>query len=85
MKIRAALRLKGIPDAEINRAFAETDGADYRLMMKEVLTSKFRSLQFDPDNEAETYKATQKLLRFAASRGFEADEVFSIIHELKAV
>ena len=35
-------------------------------------------------NEAETYKATQKLLRFAASRGFEADEVFSIIHELKA-
>lgn len=85
MKIRAALRLKGIPDAEINRAFAETDGADYRLMMKEVLTSKFRTLQFDPGNEAETYKATQKLLRFAASRGFEADEVFSIIHELKAV
>ena len=53
LKIRAALSMKGIPDAAINRAFAETDDTDYRLMMKEVLASKFRSLQFDPDNEAE--------------------------------
>ncbi len=85
MKIRAALRQKGISDSYIDQAFSETDDADYRLMMKKVLISKFQNLQFNPEDKAETYKAMQKLLRFAASRGFEADEVFSIIHELKTI
>lgn len=83
MKIRAALRMKGIGNSDIEAALTDADDGTYREMMRNVLMAKFRTLDFNPEDEGETYKATQKLLRFAASKGFEADEVFRIIERLK--
>lgn len=83
LKMRAALRMKGIADADIDAALSDIDGDGYREMLEKVLRSKLRSIGFDANDEAETYKALQKLFRFAASRGFEADEVSRAIHRLR--
>ena len=48
----------------------------------QVISAKLRSLKFDPSDRRAGYLAAQKLARFAASRGFEADAVFREIEHL---
>ena len=52
------------------------DGDHYREILRGVLERKFNSLSFDADNREESYKALQKLVRHAASRGFEPELIF---------
>lgn len=83
IKITQALRLKGISRNDIEQSFAEViDEAHYRDILRMVLQQKVRTLKFDPDDREETYKAVQKLVRFAAGRGFEADLIFQETDEL---
>lgn len=77
IKMTQALRLKGIRRSVIDEAMAEhIDEARYREVLRHILNQKVRTLSFDPNDREETYKAMQKLVRFAASRGFEPDLIF---------
>lgn len=77
IKMTQALRLKGIGRRTIDDAMKEViDEARYRDVLRSILQQKARTLTFDPEDRAETYKALQKLVRFAASRGFEPELIF---------
>lgn len=83
LKIEQALRLKGIERDHISAAFeSELIDEDYRDTLLDLLRAKVRTLRFDPTDRKATYLATQKLLRFAASRGYEADLIFDCIDQL---
>ena len=60
----------------------EIDEKTYRQTLRELLSAKLRSLKFDPSDRRASYLAAQKLARFAASRGFEAEAVFREIEHL---
>lgn len=90
IKIQQALRLKGLPDSDIRQALSDLDeelGDDYRRILKDALEQKARSLGLslaetaeEEDCEAsERYARRQKLIRFAAGRGFTMDEILSLL------
>ncbi len=72
VKMCAALRLKGISDADISAACAEIDEEEYRGVLRRLVRQKRRAL-----TDSESPAARQKIVRFLASRGFEANFVFS--------
>lgn len=77
IKMTQALRLKGLDRQVINEAITEViDETHYRSVLRSVLEGKLRTLRFDPADRDETYKTLQKLVRFAASRGFEPELIF---------
>lgn len=77
LKMAQALRLKGISRRTIDSAFDEViDEGHYREVLRHILDHKVSTLTFDADDREATYKAVQKLVRFAASRGFEPDLIF---------
>lgn len=77
IKMTQALRLKGISRRMIDEAMAEViDPEHYREVLRGILQQKARTLNFDPEDREDSYKALQKLVRFAASRGFEPDLIF---------
>ena len=59
--------------------------AHYLEILKRVLASKIRTLSFDADDRREALKATQKLVRFAASRGFEPHLIFDTLHQFQSL
>lgn len=65
-KTRQALKLRGVPQAEIDAALDEIDEEEYECGLRELLAAKARSVKAKND-----YERRQKLLRFAAGRGFE--------------
>ena len=83
LKVREALRMKRLADADIRHALADIDDDSYRRSLRRLLKSKAASIDFDPTNAQEAYKATMKLLRFAASRGFEYEVASRAIAELQ--
>lgn len=83
LKIAQALRLKGIDRRDIDEAFDEIIDEDhYREILQRVIESKRRTLRFDVSDSRAVYAATQKLVRFAASRGFESYLIFDLIEEI---
>lgn len=77
IKMTQALRLKGIGRRTIDVAMDEVIVDEhYREILRGVLERKFNTLNFDADNREESYKALQKLVRHAASRGFEPELIF---------
>lgn len=77
IKMTQALRLKGISRRMIDEAMAEVIAPEhYREVLRGILQQKARTLNFDPEDREDSYKALQKLVRFAASRGFEPDLIF---------
>lgn len=66
MKIAYALRGKGIDEVSVSAALAEIDEREYEEILREVLAVKARGLRAATDAER-----IAKLVRFAASRGFE--------------
>ncbi len=86
LKISQALRQKKFSAREVETALAEViEEAHYLEILQRVLTSKIRTLSFDADDRRETLKATQKLVRFAASRGFEPHLIFDTLHQLQSL
>lgn len=83
LKMQQALRLKRIAQTDISAAFAEViENEAYREALRSVIASKLRSLRFDSADKQATFAASQKLVRHAASRGFEAELIFSTIDEV---
>ncbi|MFO8020928.1 MAG: regulatory protein RecX [Perlabentimonas sp.] len=73
-KIEYALRSKHISDKHIKRALKEAEEFVDKDTLKELLTKKARSV-----NHKNSYDLKVKLLRFGVSRGFEYDDVKSIL------
>ena len=86
LKISQALRQKKFSAREVETALAEViEEAHYLEILHRVLASKIRTLSFDADDRREALKATQKLVRFAASRGFEPHLIFDTLHQLQSL
>ena len=66
IKITAALREKRLPGNLIKEALEQIDDEEYMKILREVVAAKHRELRGKDD-----YASKQKILRFAASRGFE--------------
>lgn len=75
VKIRFALRAKGLSEGDIAAGLAEieTDRAESRL--ESLLQNKWKTLSDDPAGRL-------KLIRFALSRGYEYSQVEDIVNEI---
>lgn len=74
-KIRAALRLKRIPDSLIDTAISEEiDDETYRRNALELLRAKIRTMK-----EPQSYDNRMRLLRFAYGRGFESALIIKLL------
>ena len=66
IKIRAKLKEKKVPQEEITTALENIDDEEYNNILQTVLNNKSKEIKENID-----IKRKEKLLRFAASRGFE--------------
>ena len=73
-KIIFALYEKKLPKDFVNDAVEEIDEEEYMNVLKEVIAIKSREFKGKDD-----YSTRQKLMRFAASRGFEAGAIMRVI------
>ena len=69
-KIRMNLRLKHLPDEEIDRSLQAISDEDYRETLSQLLRQKSRTLP-----QMGNYERYQRLARFAVGRGFEPDAI----------
>lgn len=76
-KIAQALRMKRLPAEDIAAGLEEIDEGEYGRILRETLKRKQR--QVTGRNE---YEKAVKLLRYAISKGFTADEVKRYVHQL---
>ena len=76
MKTRQALAIKNIANEHIEQALATIDEEEYQQILRKLLLTKVPTIKAATD-----YECAQKLLRFAAGRGFEADLVFRVMGE----
>ena len=74
IKITAALREKRVPKENIADAIEQIDEEEYSNVLKEVIAGKRKELKGKED-----YQTQQKILRLAASRGFEPSLIMKII------
>ena len=80
-KIKSSLKQKGVSDYSIDLAKEEIEDADYRQTMVELLRKKWPLIKANS-----TWEAKQKLLKYAAGRGYHPAEVHSAINnELSAL
>ena len=77
IKTRQALRMRGIDNDKIEAALALIDEEEYMAMLRGLLAQKSKSVK--AENE---YEMRQKLVRYAAGRGFEPEMVFSAVEDL---
>lgn len=79
-KIRWQLRLKSINDEVINEALASIPDEEYGSTLLQLLRTKDRQLKQD-----DSYKRKAALMRYAASRGFKADDIANALTHLHLV
>jgi regulatory protein len=77
IKIRYALRQKGLDSSLIEEGMAEIQEEDYLEMLTDLLRSKKRSTK-----AKSPYELRGKLLRFAAGRGFELDQAGACLRKM---
>lgn len=75
VKIRFALRAKGIADSDIAAGLAEIEEDRASSRLASLLQNKWKSLSDDPAGRL-------KLIRFALSRGYEYSQVEGIVDEI---
>ncbi len=76
-KIEMMLRQKKLPQAAIREALDSIDDEQYTTILQSLLQKKARSLKRETGDMLQ-----MKLLRFAASRGFDYESSIRIIKEL---
>lgn len=74
MKIVQALRMKRLSPEEIDAGLEEIDADEYDGILEDLLKKKAKSVK-----AASEYERNAKLMRFAAGRGFTADEIMKHI------
>ena len=73
MKIAAALRQKGLPDADIREAIAQLPDSELGQTLRQLLLSKARQCG---------QPTWEKLMRFAIARGFAYDEARQAVDDV---
>lgn len=74
IKIRYALRQKGVSDFDTDDALALIDDDDYRQALADFIASRRRTTKGDTP-----YAVNQKIARAAITRGFEPQMVFDAL------
>ena len=80
VKIAYHLRAERISSSAIQKALEELDDESYYESLKEIMKEKLRKTK-----GANSYDLKAKIFRFAQSRGFEQDLIFSVYKELTSV
>ena len=75
IKIRAALSEKRLPRELVNEAIDNINEEEYMASLAEVIATKRRELKGKED-----YAAKQKIIRHAASRGYEPSLIFKALN-----
>ena len=75
IKIRFQLRGKGVSEADIAAGLAEIEPAKADAKLKRLVSEKYKTLEGDP-------QCKLKLLKFALSRGYEYDQVATVVNEV---
>lgn len=73
VKIRAALYEKQLPREYITQAIEDIDEEEYMQTLHDLVATKQRELK------NEDFATKQKIIRFAASRGFEPAKILQIV------
>ena len=73
-KIKQHLQQRGITGYNFDQAMKEIAPADYRATLTELLDKKRRTLRDD-----NPLVVKQKLVRYAMSKGYESDLIFSVL------
>ena len=79
IKIAYGLRQKGVSAEVIAEAIAQIDDEEYARVLESLLEARARTL-----NAASRVDAMNKLLRYAAQRGFEQSLVYPVAQRLAA-
>ncbi|MHB1178518.1 MAG: regulatory protein RecX [Daejeonella sp.] len=74
IKIRHALKLKGVPEKMIIKSLKAIDPDDYREKLKQLIEKKAATLR-----EADPFKLRYLLTRYAASKGYEGDLIGDVL------
>lgn len=83
IKIRQGLDAKAIEQEIIEQAMQEIDPRQYQAALQELLTRRLRELRTtEPLTAAEKRNQRTRLIRHAASRGFEPDEIFKALDSI---
>ena len=69
-KIRYELKKKQIPESLIREVLSETDTDVYREQLRQLLANKRKTVK-----GANEYEINQKLIRFAAGKGFSLEDI----------
>lgn len=77
-KIALKLRLLGVENDYIKKAIEELDATTYQNMLTHLLEQKAKTIHAD-----NSFQRAQKLMRFAAGRGFDAEEIYETIRNLE--
>jgi len=75
-KIQQHLKQRGISGYNLNQAMAEITPTDYRATLTDLLDKKRRTLRDD-----NPLVIKQKLVRYALSKGYESELIFSVLGE----
>ena len=75
IKIRFQLRSKGISEADITAGLAEIEAPKADAKLRRLVEEKYKTLEGDP-------QCKLKLLKFVLSRGYEYDQVASVVDEV---
>ncbi|MCR5407657.1 MAG: RecX family transcriptional regulator [Bacteroidales bacterium] len=75
VKIRFQLRGKGISEEDIAVSLAEIEAPKAEAKLKRLVSEKYKTLVSDP-------QCKLKLLKYALSRGYDYDEVASVVDEV---
>ncbi len=75
VKIRFALRAKGLSETDIASGLAEIDSSRAEDRLERLTAAKWKTLQDDPQGKL-------KLIKFALSRGYDYDAVQAAISKL---
>ena len=78
IKTATYLRHKDIENQHINTAIEQLDEKLYKEILHKLLSSKNKSLK-----ETDSYKRKAKLINFALSKGFEFEEINTVLEKLQ--
>ncbi len=76
IKIKIALKQKGISETDIEKGFLEIDNEAYNTLVDKLLQEKWRTLK------GKNFEKKAKAVRFLQSRGFENEIIFDAIDKI---
>jgi regulatory protein len=79
IKIRYALRQKGVDTSIIEESVAALDEKEYRSLLKDLIQAKAGKIKAES-----TYEKKAKLVRYAQGRGFEPELIFNAVDDVLA-